>query len=66
VREYFLLPPLIESRVESFEITPMEDDVHNEGVIFPTRVSPSHVEVNTISLGNIDLTKDLDNMLEEA
>jgi hypothetical protein len=66
VREYFLLPPLIESRVESFEITPMEDDVHNEGVISPTRVSPSDIEVNTISLGNIDLTKDLDNMLEEA
>jgi hypothetical protein len=66
VREYFLPPPVIQSRVESFEATPMEDDVHNEGVISPTRVSPSDIEVNTISLGNNDLTKDLDNMLEEA
>jgi hypothetical protein len=66
VREYFLPPPILDSRVENFEATPMEDDVHNEGVISPTRVSPSDIEVNTISLGNNDLTKDLDNMLEEA
>jgi hypothetical protein len=66
LKEYFLPPPVIQSRVESFEATPMEDDVHNEGVISPTRVSPSDIEVNTISLGNNDLTKDLDNMLEEA
>jgi hypothetical protein len=57
VREYFLPFPVLEVRVESFEATPMEDDVHNEGVISPTRVSPSDIKVNTISLENIDLTK---------
>ena len=28
VKEYFLIPPIIESIMESFETTPMEDDIH--------------------------------------
>jgi hypothetical protein len=66
VREYFLASPVIEPKVESFEATFMEDDVHNEGVISPTRISPPHVEANIIFLTNIDLTKELVDMLEET
>jgi hypothetical protein len=66
VREYFLPPPILDSRVENFEATPMEDDVHNKGVISPTRISPLHVEMNIVSLENIDLTKELVNTLDEV
>jgi hypothetical protein len=39
VREYFLSSPVIESRIKSFEAILIEDDVHNESVIFPKRTS---------------------------
>lgn len=64
--EYFLPSPVIELRVESFEAILMEDDVHNKGVISPTRKSLSNVEVNTNSLRNIDHTTEILNTLKEA
>jgi hypothetical protein len=63
VREYCLSSPIIDSGGDNFEAIPMKDDVHNEGVISPSRTSPANVEVNTNSLGNIDLTKELFNTL---